>query len=277
MRKFIESDKKAYFTTVKGNKYRIYRRMDLYKTSKNKNIYASDQPYNIIETKELKRKGLRPISKKACFIMRYGTQSGEEIYCFAEDIVEITAAEKQAEKQAKSKWKKENKTAKQWQKLGRKPRKNAKKIYKEYDYFFDGKSYPQFHVYFNIKSTVPLTKKDKEKIKEEKIKRNKEKELEKEEQKREEGVWKTSWQWLKEDSRKVIENSVPEEKYNWIYDEYSDSFEEASKSFYYYSEYDTIVISDEEYKELKSQYINKFGGWEKIDLEHTDYNGKKWY
>lgn len=280
MRKFIESDKKAYFTTVKGNKYRIYRRMDLYKTSKKKSLYRSDQPYNedeLVDIRSLKKKGLRPISEKACFIMRYGTQSEEQTYCFAEDVVKITEEEKQAKKQAELKWKKENKTAKQWQKVGRKPRKNAKKIFKEYDYFFDGKSYPQLHIYFNIKSTVPLTKKDKEKIKEEKIKRKKEKELEKEEQKRQEGVWKTSWQWLKEDSRKVIENAVPEEKYNWIYDEYSDSFEEASKSFYYYSEYDTIVISDEEYKELKSQYINKFGGWEKIDLEHTDYNGKKWY
>lgn len=280
MRKFTESDKKVYFTTVKGNKYQLYRRVDLYKTSKKKSLYRSDQPYNedeLVDIRSLKKKGLRPISEKACFIMRYGTQSEEQTYCFAEDVVKITEEEKQAKKQAELKWKKENKTAKQWQKVGRKPRKNAKKIFKEYDYFFDGKSYPQLHIYFNIKSTVPLTKKDKEKIKEEKIKRKKEKELEKEEQKRQEGVWKTSWQWLKEDSRKVIENAVPEEKYNWIYDEYSDSFEEASKSFYYYSEYDTIVISDEEYKELKSQYINKFGGWEKIDLEHTDYNGKKWY
>lgn len=40
---------------------------------------------------------------------------------------------------------------------------------------------------------------------------------------------------------------------------------------------DTIQVSQEEYKELKRQYIAKFGGWEKIDLEHTEYNGKKWY
>ena len=79
-----------------------------------------------------------------------------------------------------------------------------------------------------------MTKKDKEKIKEEKIKRKKEKELEKKEQKREEGVWKTSWQWLSEDRRKVEENAIPEERYNWFYDEDSDSFEEASKAFYYY-------------------------------------------
>lgn len=93
-----------------------------------------------------------------------------------------------------------------------------------------------FRLYFNIKSTIPLTEEDKEKIKEEKIKRKKEEELEKEEQKRQEGIWKTSWQWLKEDNRKIVENSVPEERYNWIYDEASDSFEEASKAFYYYSQ-----------------------------------------
>lgn len=38
MRKLIKSNRKVYFTTVKGNKYRIYRRMDLYKTSKNKSF-----------------------------------------------------------------------------------------------------------------------------------------------------------------------------------------------------------------------------------------------
>ncbi|OXT31364.1 hypothetical protein B1H61_11510 [Streptococcus agalactiae] len=74
-----------------------------------------------------------------------------------------------------------------------------------------------------------------------------------------------------------MENAVPEEKYNWIYDEASDSFEEASKDFYYYSEYDTVPISEEEYQELKDKYISRFGGWKKIDLDHTDYNGKKWY
>lgn len=49
------------------------------------------------------------------------------------------------------------------------------------------------------------------------------------------------------------------------------------KPFYYYSEYDTVEVSEEECEELKNQYISRFGGWEKIDLEHTEYNGKKWY
>ena len=95
--------------------------------------------------------------------------------------------------------------------------------------------------------------------------------------KRAEGYWKTAWQWLSEDRRKVEDDSYPEERHNWLYDEASDSFEEASKAFYYYSQYDTIPVSKEEYEELKGQYITKFGGWEKIDLEHTDYDGKKWY
>lgn len=120
-----------------------------------------------------------------------------------------------------------------------------------------------------MKSTIPLTNKDKEKIKEDKIKRRKE-----EERKREEGVWKTSWQWLSDDWRKVEDDSYPEEKYNWIYDEASDSFEKSNKAFYYYSEYDTIQVSEEEYQQLKKLYIDKFGGWKKIDLENTNYNGK---
>ena len=62
---------------------------------------------------------------------------------------------------------------------------------------------------------------------------------------------------------------MPEERYNWIYDEASDSFEEASKAFYYYSQYDTIPVSKEEYEELKGQYITKFGGWEKIVILFT--------
>lgn len=280
MRKFTESDKKVYFTTVKGNRYQLYRRVDLCKTSKNKSMYRSDQPYSeeeLIDIRDLKKKGLRPVSEKACFIMRYGTQSEEQTYCFAEDVVKITEEEKQAEKRAELKWKKENRTAKQWQKAGRKPRKNAKKIYKEYDYFFRGKNYPQLHVYFNVKSTTPLTKEDKENIKEEKIRRKKEEEAKKEELKRQEGIWKTSWQWLAQDKKKVKEGSEPREKRNWIFNEYSGGFEKATKSFYYYSEYDTEEIDEAEFERLKALYIEKYGGWEKIDLENTDYNGLKWY
>ena len=94
---------------------------------------------------------------------------------------------------------------------------------------------------------------------------------------RERGVWKTAWQWLAQDKKKVKYNSEPEERYNWLYDRDTDSFEKAKKPFYYYSEYDTVEVSEEEYEELKSQYISRFGGWEKIDLEHTDYDGRKWY
>ncbi|WP_243344117.1 hypothetical protein [Anaerococcus sp. AGMB09787] len=57
MRKFTESDNKVYFTTVKGNKYRIYRRVDLYKTSKKKTMFRSDQPYNeneLVDIRSLK-------------------------------------------------------------------------------------------------------------------------------------------------------------------------------------------------------------------------------
>lgn len=93
----------------------------------------------------------------------------------------------------------------------------------------------------------------------------------------ERGVWKTSWQWLAQDKKKVKDNSKPEERYNWLYDRGTDSFEKAKKPFCYYSEYDTVEVSEEEYQELKDKYISRFGGWEKINLEHTDYDGRKWY
>ena len=38
-----------------------------------------------------------------------------------------------------------------------------------------------------------------------------------------------------------------------------------------------MEVSEEEYERLKELYIQKFGGWETIDLEHTDYNGQIWW
>ena len=166
----------------------------------------------------------------------------------------------------------ELRTVTQWYKKNRKP--------KSYKYVFCMRSnmaYAEWYDYCFVEDTRPFTEQEKEKKRAKRRQYLKNLKERKEEQKRQEGIWKTSWQWLKEDNRKIVENSVPEERYNWIYDEASDSFEEASKAFYYYSEYDTIQVSQEEYKELKRQYIAKFGGWEKIDLEHTEYNGKKWY
>lgn len=170
----------------------------------------------------------------------------------------------------------ELRTIKGWERVWRKP--------KSSDYVFSMRAnyaHGGWGDYCFAEDTIELSEDEKELIRAEEreirlhqkiIRESKQRKL-----KRAEGVWKTSWQWLSEDRRKVIENSIPEEKYNWLYDENSGEFEEAKKSFYYYSEYDTVPVSEEEYQELKEKYIKEFGGWEKIDLEYTDYDGKKWY
>lgn len=46
---------------------------------------------------------------------------------------------------------------------------------------------------------------------------------------------------------------------------------------YNYQYEDTVIATDDEYERLKAAYIARFGGWETIDLEHTTYDGHKWY
>ena len=89
--------------------------------------------------------------------------------------------------------------------------------------------------------------------------------------------FKTAWQWLALDRRKVKDNAVPISKKNWILNKFTQEFYKEDKEYYYYMGIDTEKVEDKEYKKLKDLYIKKFGGWEKIDLENTEYNGKKWY
>jgi len=89
--------------------------------------------------------------------------------------------------------------------------------------------------------------------------------------------FKTAWQWLALDRRKVKNKAVPISKKNWILDNFAQEFFEDDKEYYYYKGADTEKVEDEEYNTLKDLYIKEFGGWERIDLDHTDYNGKKWY
>lgn len=170
----------------------------------------------------------------------------------------------------------ELRTIKGWERVWRKP--------KSSDYVFSMRSnyaHGGWGDYCFSEDTVELTNKEKEVIRAENreirfqqkiIRESKQRQL-----KKEEGVWKTSQQWLSEDRKKVEDGSYPREKYNWLYDEASGEFEEAKKPFYYYSAYDTVPVREEEYQQLKDMYIKEFGGLGKIDLEHTEYNGKKWY
>lgn len=89
--------------------------------------------------------------------------------------------------------------------------------------------------------------------------------------------FKTAWQWLAQDRRKVKNKAIPISKKNWILDNFTQEFYEKDKEYYYYKGTDTEKVEDKEYNKLKDLYIKKFGGWEIINLENTKYNGKKWY
>ncbi len=104
-----------------------------------------------------------------------------------------------------------------------------------------------------------------------------EKEYKKEQLKRQNGIWKTSWQWLAQDKRKVKDKAIPISKFNWIFDDFTQEFYQKDEEYYYYSQYDTEEVTEEEYNKLKKLYIKLYGGWEIINLEDTEYNGKKWY
>ena len=89
--------------------------------------------------------------------------------------------------------------------------------------------------------------------------------------------FKTAWQWLAQDKRKVKDKAIPVSKRNWILNKFTQEFYKEDKEYYYYNGTDTEKVEDKEYNKLKDLYIKEFGGWEKIDLDNTKYNGKKWY
>lgn len=78
----------------------------------------------------------------------------------------------------------------------------------------------------------------------------------------------TAWQWLKA-GRVVNDTAIA---ILLIYD-----IEGFSSEWYYYRYIDTHVATKEEYDRLKALYIATYGGWDEIDLEHTTYDGHKWW
>lgn len=89
--------------------------------------------------------------------------------------------------------------------------------------------------------------------------------------------FKTAWQWLAQDRRKVKDKAIPISKISWILNRFTQEFYQEDKEYYYYKGIDTEKVTEEEYNKLKDLYIKLYGGWERIDLENTEYNGKKWY
>lgn len=89
-----------------------------------------------------------------------------------------------------------------------------------------------------------------------------------------EASFKTAWQWLAQERRIPVEGAeahLIEKSFYIDYDCWG------SSEWFYYQEDDTRLTTDWEYEKLKELYICKFGGWEKIDLENTNYDGKIWW
>lgn len=78
----------------------------------------------------------------------------------------------------------------------------------------------------------------------------------------------TAWQWLAHEHRAVRPGAVP---IAWGPPYYH------TRVWWYYRYYDTYLVTDQEYQDLKARYIALFGGWQVIDLDTTTYNGHKWY
>lgn len=71
----------------------------------------------------------------------------------------------------------------------------------------------------------------------------------------------TAWQWVENERRVPLPDAKARKHKN---------------EWFYYQKKDTRPISQDEYEQLKAQYITLYDGWESIDLENTTYNGKLW-
>ena len=75
----------------------------------------------------------------------------------------------------------------------------------------------------------------------------------------------TAWQWLALE-RRVVRPCAP-----------SVIRQPFDHPWHYYRGYDTYIATDEEYARLRAMYTVLYGGWWRIDLDHTRYDGRKWY
>lgn len=96
------------------------------------------------------------------------------------------------------------------------------------------------------------------------------------EQKQYAGIYHTAWQWLAEYHRAPITGSVPDPISKRFYDEEYEDWTDGPEWFYYDGS-QTVPVDDALYDRLKALYIEKFGGWKKIDLAHTAYDGSAWW
>ena len=152
-------------------------------------------------------------------------------------------------------------TEKEWRKKYYKLRRTAKG---HVEVWHHGNSCHRDEVlFYTEKEVLPMTDREKKRERAKRREHRKEVQARKEEKKRleQETELKTAWQWLRYDHRKPADTAKPIEQNSW----------------YYYYWRDTTPTTEEEYQRLKDLYVKKFGGWEDIGLEHTTYDGHKWW
>lgn len=159
-----------------------------------------------------------------------------------------------------------------WRLLKREP--------KDHSYLFEMRSndsYGQWFWYCFAEDTRPFTDEEKKAILEYKREQRERLKEQKAYEEYENGTWLTSWQLLNYCKRKIKDGAIPRKRFNTFYDEGSNQFYEAKKAFYYYNLQDTEEVEEAEFERLKASYIEKYGGWDIIDLDNTTYDGKAWY
>lgn len=90
----------------------------------------------------------------------------------------------------------------------------------------------------------------------------------------------TAWQWLQLYGRIPASGAESFSKhYNWDAWDTGELIhgDACDRTWWYYTGADTIQAPEELEKKLKQLYVEKFGGWEQIDLEHTTYDGHAWW
>lgn len=87
----------------------------------------------------------------------------------------------------------------------------------------------------------------------------------------------TAWQWLAYAHMAPTKNAVAYCIYPEFWNPDIRRWEQGDKQYYYYSYKYVRHVSDTRFEILKQQYIKLYGGWEKIDLEHTAYDGRIWW
>lgn len=87
----------------------------------------------------------------------------------------------------------------------------------------------------------------------------------------------TAWKWLAYEKRVPKDDAVAEGYHPEWWEPDLNSWCSDEKKWYRYRKKDTYEVEQSIYEVLKALYIKKFGGWEYIDLVHTEYDGKKWW